>query len=122
MPTKLGLGIHAGFDIDGTVRFGPDTEVVETISYDFMPGMKSKFLNAIKKYYPEISENSLEEDYVGIRPKIQTSEEPFADFSILTKLDHHIDNMIFLQGIESPGLTCSLALAGMISNNIENLT
>ena len=121
MPTKLGLGIHAGFDIDGSVRFGPDTEVVDTISYDFKPGMKSKFLNAIKKYYPEISENSLEEDYVGIRPKIQTSDEPFADFSILTKFDHKIDNMIFLQGIESPGLTCSLSIAEMISKMHQNL-
>ena len=121
MPTKLGLGIHAGFDIDGTVRFGPDTEVVDTISYDFKPEMRTKFLDAIKKYYPGIANDSIEEDYVGIRPKIQTSEETFADFSILTKLDHHIDNMLFLQGIESPGLTCSLALAEMISNNIENL-
>mgnify|MGYP001179799707 CR=1 FL=1 len=121
MPTKLGLGIHAGFDIDGSVRFGPDTEIVDKISYDFEPAMKTKFLNAIKKYYPEITKDSIKEDYVGIRPKIQTHDESFADFSILTKSDHQIENMIFLQGIESPGLTCSLALAEMISNNVENI-
>jgi len=120
MPTKLGLGIHAGFDIDGTVRFGPDTEVVDKISYNFEPGMKPKFLDAIKRYYPSILEDSIEEDYVGIRPKIQTSDERFADFSILTKSDHNIENLIFLQGIESPGLTCSLALAELINNNIGN--
>lgn len=120
MPTKLGLGIHAGFDIDGTVRFGPDTEVVDTISYDFEPEMKTKFLDAIKRYYPDISDDSIEEDYVGIRPKIQASDEPFADFSILTRMDHQIENMIFLQGIESPGLTCSLAIAELINNNFVN--
>ena len=121
MPTKLGLGIHAGFDIDGSVRFGPDTEVVDKVSYDFEPAMQAKFLDAIREYYPEILDDSIEEDYVGIRPKIQTRDEPFADFSILTKSDHQIENMIFLQGIESPGLTCSLAIAEMINNNIENL-
>lgn len=120
MPTKLGLGIHAGFDIDGSVRFGPDTEVVDKVSYSFEPNMKQKFLSAIKRYYPAISIDDLEEDYVGIRPKIQASNELFADFSILSKNDHNIDKLIFLQGIESPGLTCSLSLAEYISNNFIN--
>jgi len=120
MPTKLGLGIHAGFDIDGTVRFGPDTHVVSEISYHFEPNQKEKFLNAIKKYYPAISDDDIEEDYVGIRPKIQALNEQFADFSILLEREHQIKNLIFLQGIESPGLTCSLALGELINNYVAN--
>jgi L-2-hydroxyglutarate oxidase LhgO len=120
MPTKLGLGIHAGFDIDGTVRFGPDTEVVNEVSYNFEPNMKDKFLDAIKRYYPAISDDDIEEDYVGIRPKIQTINEQFSDFSILSFENHKIKNLIFLQGIESPGLTCSLAIGELINNNVIN--
>jgi L-2-hydroxyglutarate oxidase LhgO len=120
MPTKLGLGIHAGFDIDGTVRFGPDTHVVNKISYHFEPNMKEKFLHAIRRYYPAILDDEIEEDYVGIRPKIQAADEKFADFSILLEREHKIKKLIFLQGIESPGLTCSLALGDLVNNYVAN--
>jgi len=120
MPTFYGLGIHAGFDIDGSVRFGPDTELTDTLDYSFDSSLKKKFYNAIKLYYPAIKEDDLVEDYVGIRPKIQTPDEDFADFSILTCKEHEIENLIFLQGIESPGLTCSLMLSKYIYNEMYN--
>jgi len=120
MPTFYGLGIHAGFDIDGSVRFGPDTELTNKLDYSFDSSLKKKFYNAIKLYYPAIKEDDLVEDYVGIRPKIQTPDEDFADFSILTCKEHEIENLIFLQGIESPGLTCSLMLSKYIYNEMYN--
>ena len=111
LPTKYGLGIHSVFDIDGSVRFGPDNIKVANIGYDFLPNIKEQFVASIKKYWPNINPDKLHEDYVGIRPKIQKDKELFCDFSILSKRDHGIENFIFLQGIESPGLTCCMALA-----------
>ena len=88
-------------------------------SFDFK--LKDKFINAIRLYYPSIQDDDLIEDYVGIRPKIQSPTENFADFSILNSKDHKIDNFLYLQGIESPGLTCSLMLAEYIYNNLLKL-
>ena len=119
LPTKYGLGIHAGFDIDGSVRFGPDTEWSSEIDYSFNSELKQKFVDAIKNYWPELNPDKLNEDYVGIRPKIQKPEESFADFSILNFENHGIENFIFLQGIESPGLTCSLPIADYVYDQLN---
>ncbi len=119
LPTKYGLGIHAGFDIDGSVRFGPDTEWTNEIDYKFNSALKDKFIKAIKDYWPDLDQEKLNEDYVGIRPKIQKPDESFADFSILTNKDHEIENFIFLQGIESPGLTCSLPVADYVYDQLN---
>jgi len=119
MPTFYGLGIHAGFDIDGSVRFGPDTVSARDLDYSFSAGAKEKFIKAIKLYFPTIESSDLTEDYVGIRPKIQSPDESFADFSVLSFADHGINNLVCLQGIESPGLTCSLAMAKYIYNTIH---
>ena len=114
LPSKYGLGIHAGFDVDGSVRFGPDTEWVSEINYEFNSELKNKFVKAIKEYWPELDSKKLNEDYVGIRPKIQKPSEKFADFSILNSRHHGLENFIFLQGIESPGLTSSLPIADYV--------
>ena len=116
LPTRFGLGIHAGFDIDGSIRFGPDALWSSEISYKFTPGLKEIFVEAIKDYWPELDPEKLHEDYVGIRPKIQKLSESFADFSILSEEDHGLEDLIFLQGIESPGLTCSLPIANYVLN------
>tara|TARA_B110000008_G_C16895072_1_gene534400 strand:+ start:63 stop:1175 length:1113 start_codon:yes stop_codon:yes gene_type:complete len=120
LPTKFGLGIHAGFDIDGSIRFGPDTSRSSEISYKFDSGIKEKFVEAITEYWPGLNPEKLHEDYVGIRPKIQKNSESFADFSILSKEEHGLENFIFLQGIESPGLTCSLPIAKYVYNLVNN--
>ncbi len=111
VPNKMGLGIHVSFNIDGTVKFGPDAVPVKSLDYKFEEDSQDIFYKAIKKYYPDILFTDLAEDYVGIRPKIQRSNESFADFSILTEQQHGYKKLIYLQGIESPGLTCSLSLA-----------
>ena len=119
LPSIFSLGIHAGFDIDGSVRFGPDTNQTSEINYSFDIDIKNKFVTAIRDYWPSLNPERLREDYVGIRPKIQKEPESFTDFSILSRSDHGLENFIFLQGIESPGLTCSVPIAKYIFNLIE---
>ena len=110
------LGIHVGFDLAGGVRFGPDVEFVNNIDYAFNESLKDKFLKSISEYWPEVNPDKLHPDYTGIRPKITKPNETMRDFSIQTFKDHGIKNFINLQGIESPGLTSSLAIGRFIMN------
>tara|TARA_A100001388_G_scaffold90351_1_gene65372 strand:+ start:668 stop:1756 length:1089 start_codon:yes stop_codon:yes gene_type:complete len=110
------LGIHIGFDLAGGMRFGPDVEFVEEIDYSFNESLKDKFIDSISKYWPEINSSKLHPDYTGIRPKITKPNEAMRDFSIQTEEDHGIKNFTNLQGIESPGLTSSLAIGKLVKN------
>lgn len=110
------LGIHVGFDLAGGVRFGPDVEFVNEIDYSFNESLKDKFIDSISQYWPDINSEKLHPDYTGIRPKITRPNELMRDFSIQTEHDHGINNLINLQGIESPGLTSSLAIGKFIMN------
>ena len=110
------LGIHIGFDLAGGMRFGPDVEFVNEIDYSFNESLKSKFIESISQYWPEINSTKLHPDYTGIRPKITKPNEMMKDFSIQTSADHGIANLINLQGIESPGLTSSLAIGKFVTN------
>lgn len=120
LPGSHGLGIHYTLDIAGSVKFGPDVEFIDKIDYSFTKGTAKKFKNSIKKYWSAISDIELQEDYVGIRPKIQTKDSSPQDFSILTKEHHGLDQLVFMQGIESPGLTCSLSLARYIRKKLDS--
>jgi len=110
------LGIHVGFDLAGGMRFGPDVEFVNKIDYSFNESLKYKFIDSISKYWPDINPDKLHPDYTGIRPKITKPNETMRDFSIQTADDHGIKNFINLQGIESPGLTSSLAIGRFVTN------
>ncbi len=110
------LGIHVGFDLAGGMRFGPDVEFVEKIDYSFDESLKDKFVNSISQYWPEINPNKLHPDYTGIRPKITKPNEPMKDFNIQTKKQHGLKHFINLQGIESPGLTSSLAIGDYVNH------
>lgn len=110
------LGIHVGFDLAGGTRFGPDVEFVEEIDYSFNESLKDKFTNSISKYWPDINPAKLYPDYTGIRPKITKPNEAMRDFSIQNSNNHGIKNLICLQGIESPGLTSSLAIGKLVKN------
>ena len=110
------LGIHVGFDLAGGMRFGPDIEFVKKIDYSFDENLKDKFLNSISQYWPEINPDKLHPDYTGIRPKITKPNEPMKDFSIQTKNQHGLERFINLQGIESPGLTSSLAIGKYVND------
>ena len=110
------LGIHVGFDLAGGMRFGPDVEFVNEIDYSFNESLKNKFVDSISKYWPDINPDKLNPDYTGIRPKITKPNEKMRDFSIQTFDHHRIKNFINLQGIESPGLTSSMAIGKYIKN------
>jgi L-2-hydroxyglutarate oxidase LhgO len=115
VPEQAGLGVHVTVDLGGQVRFGPDVEWVEEISYDVDPRRADIFYEAIRRYYPGLADGSIQPGYAGIRPKIQGPGEPARDFMVQGAADHGVDGLVNLFGIESPGLTASLAIADHVA-------
>jgi len=111
-PGAASLGVHATLDLAGRTRFGPDIEWVEDeTDLDVDPARADSFYAAIRRYWPELPDDSLIADYAGIRPKIHPPGTPMPDFCIDLPDRHGIEGLVNLLGIESPGLTASLALA-----------
>lgn len=106
-----GLGVHVTIDLAGQVKFGPDVQWCDTVDYEFDTGRKEAFVQAIQAYFPALDESRLQPDYVGVRPKISGPDEAAADFRIDGPDRHGVSGLINLLGIESPGLTASLAIA-----------
>ncbi len=119
IPEANGLGIHASIDIGGQLKFGPDTQYIDQIVYSVDEELKSKFYRAIKKYFPNVSLEKLQPAYSGIRPKLQGQDDGFCDFVIQHKEQHGIDGLINLYGIDSPGLTSSLAIADYVVQTLN---
>ena len=119
VPEKAGLGVHATVDLAGQVRFGPDVEWIEEIDYDVDPGRADAFYEAVRRYYPGLADGALQPGYAGIRPKLQAPGGPAADFVIQGPAAHGIDGLVHLYGIESPGLTASLALADRVAEALS---
>lgn len=115
IPNHGGLGIHLTPDAAGHARFGPDVEVVEEIDYRVNESRRGLFAQSIKSYWPQVDENLLSPDYAGIRPKIGKDVESFTDFQILDEKDHNLKGLICLFGIDSPGLTSSLAIGEYVA-------
>jgi len=109
------LGIHATLDLSGRVRFGPDVEWIDAVDYRFAADLRERFAGAIRRYYPALDASRLEPDYTGIRPKINSPDEPAADFRIDGPAIHGVAGLVNLFGIESPGLTASLAIAERVT-------
>jgi len=105
------LGVHVTIDLGGQVRFGPDIEWVDGVDYAFDHSRAPLFYEAIRRYYPGLADGALQPGYTGIRPKISGKGEPPADFRIDGPLSHGVPGLVNLFGIESPGLTASLAIA-----------
>jgi L-2-hydroxyglutarate oxidase LhgO len=106
-----GLGVHVTLDMAGGVRFGPDVRWIRELDYDFDDSRRAEFVAAIRRYYPGLDESALQPAYTGIRPKIVGPGEPAADFMIQGPDEHGVPGLVNLFGIESPGLTASLAIA-----------
>ena len=106
-----GLGVHATIDIAGQVKFGPDVEYIETESYKVSDNRLDDYYKAVRRYFPSLGDSQLTPGYVGIRPKLQGPNEPPKDYVIQTEKEHNIPGLVQLFGIESPGLTSSLAIA-----------
>lgn len=111
IPEPGGLGVHVTLDLAGRARFGPDVEWVERIVYDVDPRRAERFYAAIRRYWPALPDGALAPGYAGIRPKIAGPGEPAPDFLIQGPREHGVAGLVHLFGIESPGLTASLALA-----------
>jgi L-2-hydroxyglutarate oxidase LhgO len=116
-PTPVGawLGLHATVDLGGRCKFGPDIEWIPEIDYSFEPEKLTQFLDAIRSYYPALDVSKLHADYTGIRPKLYREGEPVPDFFIHDRRDHGVDGLVLLYGIESPGLTSSLAIGAHVA-------
>ncbi len=115
VPVDGGLGVHLTLDMMGNARFGPDVEWIDEIDYSFNDERKEQFYQAIKAYYPEIRAEDLQPDYTGIRPKVQPAGTE-SDFLIDVVVQSEESRAINLFGIESPGLTSSLAIAKYVAS------
>ncbi len=106
-----GLGVHVTLDMAGVARFGPDVSWVKDEDYAFDDSRRPAFINAICRYYPGLDKSRLEPAYTGLRPKVVGPGDADADFVIQGPGDHGISGLVNLFGIESPGITASLAIA-----------
>ena len=111
IPEPGGLGVHYTVDLAGQARFGPDVQWVDQLDYYVDEERGEKFYERIRRYWPQLHDGSLLPAYSGIRPKLVNAGEPDADFFIQGPLQHGVQGLINLFGIESPGLTSSLAIA-----------
>ncbi|WP_421997497.1 NAD(P)/FAD-dependent oxidoreductase [Reyranella sp.] len=111
VPVPGGLGVHITVDMGGQAKFGPDVEWIPEIDYTVDPHRADKFYAAVRRYWPGLKDGALQPGYAGIRPKTVPPGAPAQDFVIQGPDDHGVPGLINLFGIESPGLTASLALA-----------
>lgn len=114
LPEPGGLGVHLTLDLAGQARFGPDVQWVETPDYTVDLDQIDAFSAAVRRYWPGLPAGRLEAAYAGVRPKLAPAGAPAADFRIEGPSVHGVDGLINLFGIESPGLTASLAIAERI--------
>ena len=113
-PIPGALGTHYRRDLGGVARFGPDLHFVEHEDYTVDPARAEDFYQTVRRFWPALPDGALAPDYAGIRPKLHGPGEPQGDFVI----DDSVDNLICLFGIESPGLTSSLAIGDEVARRL----
>jgi L-2-hydroxyglutarate oxidase LhgO len=111
VPEPGGLGTHLTLDLGGQAKFGPDVEWVEAVDYEVDPARQPKFEASIRRFWPGLDPDRLSSGYAGVRPKLSGPGQPAADFVISGPEAHGLEGLVNLFGIESPGLTASLAIA-----------
>jgi L-2-hydroxyglutarate oxidase LhgO len=112
VPEKAGLGVHLTLDLGGQAKFGPDVQWVEDpTDLQVDPRRGDAFYAEVRKYWPGLADGALQAGYAGMRPKINAPHEAAADFMIQGPAEHGVPGLLNLLGIESPGLTSSLAIA-----------
>lgn len=130
---KGGLGVHATIDLAGSTKFGPDVEWInknvhspDDIDMNVDPGRAESFYAAVRKYFPDLIDGNLVPDYSGIRPKLlhpvlgnfDDGTNRLKDFMIVGPDKHGVKGLTVLLGIESPGLTSSLAIGNYIADTM----
>lgn len=124
-PVEGGLGVHVTLDLAGRMRFGPDVEWLgadnpAAVDYTVDPRRAVAFYAAVRTYWPGLPDGAITPDYSGCRPKLSGPGEPAADFRIDGPELHGVDGLVNLFGIESPGLTSSLAIAEEVRRRLAN--
>lgn len=119
IPGADGLGVHVTLDLGGRARFGPDVQWIDAVDYTVVSERSSSFYAAIRSYWPDLPDGALEPGYAGIRPKLKPCEDGPSDFVIQGPNDHGITGLVNLYGIESPGLTSSMAIANEVVSVLE---
>jgi L-2-hydroxyglutarate oxidase LhgO len=114
VPEPGGLGTHLTLDLAGQARFGPDVEWIDRVDYSVDPARHARFAEAARRIWPGIEPDRLIPGYAGVRPKISGPGDPAADFMISCPSEHGCDGLVNLFGIESPGLTASMAIADRV--------
>ena len=120
VPERGGLGVHLTLDLAGQARFGPDVEWVDRLDYAVDPARAGSFYRLIRRYWPGLPDDSLHPGYAGIRPKLSSEGITSADFLIQGAQAHGVPGLVNLYGIESPGLTSSLAIGEQVADAIES--
>ncbi len=115
VPEPGGLGVHLTLDLAGQARFGPDVEWIKRVDFSVDPGRARSFANSIRRWWPALDDSRLQPAYAGIRPKLAGPDGGFADFCIAGERQHGVPGLVHLFGIESPGLTASLAIADEVA-------
>lgn len=124
VPAPGGLGVHLTLDLAGAMRFGPDVEWLasndpDAVDFRVDPARNRCFYAAIRRYWPGLAEGALQPAYAGVRPKISGEGELSADFLIQGPQSHGIAGLVALYGVESPGLTASLAMGSAVSHMLQ---
>jgi L-2-hydroxyglutarate oxidase LhgO len=116
VPEAAGLGVHLTLDLGGQAKFGPDVEWVQSAD-DLVvnPARGDAFYAEVRKYWPDLQDGALIAGYAGMRPKINSPAEAAADFMIQGPQDHGVKGLVNLFGIESPGLTSSMAIGALVA-------
>lgn len=122
VPEAAGLGVHLTLDLGGQARFGPDVEWIDRIDYRVAPERAEAFYADVRRYWPQLADGALVPAYAGIRPKPHAPGEPASDFLVSGPVEHRIRGLVCLYGIESPGLTASLALADHAVSRLDSLS
>jgi L-2-hydroxyglutarate oxidase LhgO len=119
VPAPGGLGVHATLDLAGRTTFGPDVRWQVAPDYRFDDSRRVAFAQAIEAYFPDLDRSRLQPGYTGVRPKVVGPDEGDGDFQILGQEHHGVQHLVSLHGIESPGLTASLAIARVVAEMLR---
>ena len=117
-PIHGALGVHYRRDLGGQARFGPDLQFVDEIDYRVDPDRAAGFYDYIRKFWPGLKDGTLAADYAGIRPKLHGPDDPQPDFRLDGAEAHGLTGLVALFGIESPGLTSSLAIGEAVAEKL----